>query len=213
MNLRSMRRGLLCLLLLVVGWQALATSVIPMNLADLVQRSQRVFEGTCIKISYGTVKDVAGTTDIPVVHYTFQVRDDLKGVAAQTLILSHLDRFQDGRTFFVKPEMLGLPSYQIGAHYLLFLNQNTGNGLCAPMGMIQGVFEIDDHSAKNLAGNAHILEGMHEALANTAYANLGNRPLAAKDGQSGLPLDELKALVRDLMSGKVSAPSLQELRQ
>ena len=212
MKFSTSRRYLVCLLLLVGGLQALATSVVPMNLVDLTARSSRIFEGVCTTISHGTVKDVAGTTDIPVVHYTFTIKDNLRGTEGQTITVSHLGTFQDGRHFFMKPEWLGIPNYQVGRSYLLFLNQNSVNGLCAPMGMVQGVFEIKDQQAYNLAGNDHILTGMDEALAKTAYGEL-RAGVAAKNGQGGLPLAQLQNLVRDLMAGRVTAPTREEMAQ
>ena len=190
----------------------MATSLVPMNLADLAHKSRHVFEGKCIKVEVTVVKSSGGKTDIPVVRYTFEVLDGIKGVVGETRTVTQLGRFTDGRDFFIKPEWVQLPKYEVGHTYLLFLTGASSTGLSSPMGMPQGVFDIHEGLARNKAGNDHILQGMASALEKTAYKALVQPAVGVKRSRaSGMEVSQLKSLVRDLLSGKVTAPGRQEV--
>jgi len=200
---------------------ASASSVLPINLVDIADESALIFHGRCIAATHTTVPDKTGRIDIPATSYTFELIDGLKGTASETktVVIKQLGRFQDGRQFFATPEMLSLPEYELGETYLLFINKNGVTGLTSPVGMPQGVFKIDEGKAVNMAGNLHILYGMQSALETAGHASVwreaaaGARP-GKKAGPQGVSVDALKALVRDLLSGRLTAPSRKkELHQ
>ncbi len=207
-------------LALLFALPAMATSILPVNLVDLAKDSERIFEGTCTAIEHTTVLDRTGQLEIPATRYTFKLIDALKGVAVdeKTVTLSQLGKFQDGRQFLATPEMLNLPGYKIGETYLLFIDKKGVTGLASPIGMPQGVFAVKEGVAANFAGNRHILAGMETALTGTAHERVLREAMeeaqpAKKASQAGVAAAALKALVRDLLNGNITAPSRKELMQ
>ena len=217
--LREKRGTWLLGLFMVLGLAPLqAATVLPMNLADLVQRAPRVFEGRCSHIEHVVVKSSDGQADIPSVRYTFEVLDTLKGTETKTIVISQLGRFQDGRNFFANPDHIGVPTFRVGGNYVLFMGPNGPTGLCAPIGLRQGVFDVDENQVRNRAGNGYILEGMESALSVDRYREFVTKPAAPKTGvlktpEKAFDLNLFKSLVRDLIQGAVKAPTRQELNK
>ncbi|MDJ0842316.1 MAG: hypothetical protein QNK37_37790 [Acidobacteriota bacterium] len=204
--------------LLIIGLSGLflplfAGSIEPLNLKDITERADRIFEGRCVGVEHTVVKSRKGM-DIPAVTYTFQILDGLKGKVSERVTVSHLGSFQDGRPFLVNADKLGIQKYKEGNTYLLFLNRDSYHGLSATLGLPQGVFEVKEGRARNRAGNRFILTGLDKAVVGTPYAAWlapgGNRAGKTADSE-GIPADGLKSLVRDLISGKVKAPSRKEV--
>ncbi len=119
-----------------------------LNLVDITQTSQRIFEGRCIKVEHTSVKSRGGKLWIPAVRYTFEVLDGIKGISTKTLHIQQLGHALDGSDFFLKPESLGLPTFNAGQTYLLFMNEDGSTGLTSPTGMVQGVFDVARGSAR-----------------------------------------------------------------
>ena len=115
----------------------------------------------------------------------------------------------------VNPDMVGVPRYEVGKTYILFFGRNSRTtGLTTPVGLNQGVFDVHNDGVRNRAGNGHILTAMESSLQQHGYGKLTTRALA-----KGAPTDRsmekamFKALVRDLVNGKIKAPSLKEQRR
>lgn len=209
-------RGLGCVFVLTVFAVSptFAARLELLNLVDLTQTSHRIFEGRCIKVEHTSVKSRGGGLWIPAVRYTFEILDGIKGVSSPTIQIQQLGHALDGKDFFLKPESLGLPTFNAGQTYLLFMNENGSTGLTSPIGMVQGVFDVAKGLAKNQLGNAHILFGMEEALKTSGYGSLwvrGQIRPSRNFWDDGLELNLFKGLVRELMSGDLKAPSRKEL--
>lgn len=201
------------LLALALAPQAAATKIAPMNLVDLVERSARIFEGRVIAINHGTVKSSDGKYDYPVVRYTFEVLDDLRGAGAKTVILSQMGFFQDGRRTRFNPDQIGIPKYELGKQYVLFMGREGSTGLCSPIGFHLGMFDVAEGKAYHRVDNRFVMNGMDKALKGTAHEALTN-PVILKNGQAdGLDVVGLKALIRDLMTGAIKAPRWEETKK
>jgi hypothetical protein len=127
--------------MVVLGMQAggWATQILPQTSDDLAQKADLIFVGTCLT---RTVKEG------PPVHteYTFKIETPVKGT------------LQPGETFTVRqwgnlpgaaastgiagPRLLGMPSYEPGQSYMLFLGPQSQSGFRAPVGLGQGVFHV-----------------------------------------------------------------------
>lgn len=195
---------------------SMATSVVPMNIVDLVQRASRVFEGRCTAIAHETVQTQDGT-EMPIVRYTFDVVDGLYGVSTKQISISHLGKFQDGRRFFADPDFLGVPKYQMGQSYILFVNHDSGTtGLSVPIGFQQGVFFVQGELAVSGSDEEQLMKGLDQALTGTNYQSLlpqEQKTLKATVFERGMDKNTFKALVRDLIAGNIKAPSLAEVQQ
>jgi len=206
MNQKSTR----FLFLFLAFLPASATSVQSFNLKDITDWADRIFEGRCTGIEHIVVQTRDGS-DLPAVRYTFTVLDGLKGEQKQTMTLSQLGHFQDGRTSLLDPDQLGVPKYQVGETYLLFVNRVSYHGLSVPIGLAQGVFDVTEGQARNRAGNRHILTGFEKPLAGTPLESWVDPSRKGKAlDREGLPVAQLKTLVRDLLTGRVKAPTRKE---
>lgn len=201
------------LLLLAVIPQVSATKIAPMNLVDLVERSARIFEGRVTAINHTTVKSSDGKWDYPVVNYTFEVLDDLRGIGSKTVILSQMGHFQDGRRTRFDPDQIGIPRYELGKQYVLFMGRNGRTGLCSPIGFHLGMFDVLAGKAFHRVDNRFVMNGMGPALKGTSHERL-TKPVVLKNGQAdGMDVTGLKALIRDLITGSVKAPKWEEIKK
>ena len=201
----------------------LATRVIPLNLTDLSKEAERIFEGECIALERTTVMDREGKVEIPAVRYTFKVLDAIKGVAGETLIISQLGQSWKKDQFQVNADLMSVPRYEVGKTYILFMNKNFGTGLTTPIGLDQGVFDVRAGFAKGRVGLSETFFAMEAALKQAGYAGLlPSQEGAAEEGAArgnlqkngaykGLETVRFKALVREMVAGKIQAPSRKEM--
>ena len=206
--MRKTRTALLAGLLICAGaYQAWCASVLPVNLVDLVEIAPRVFEGQCVQIEHAVVKSSDGEVDIPVARYTFEVNDPIRGISDKKVTITQLGKFQDGRRFWANPDMIGVPTYKVGDRYVLFMTPEGKTGLSSPVGMAQGAFLIENRRAKSMSPKSYVFKGMQQALDGTPYQKIAQN-------DEGLDLDQFKALIRDMIERKITAPSLiREVRK
>lgn len=199
----------LCLLGLALAPLS-ATTVAALNVADLSQTATHIFEGRCLKVETLTIKDSSGKVDLPAVQYTFEVLDSLKGDQPQTFVFQQLGNAVAGRHFPISADKIGIPKYNQGETYLIFLGGTGKSGLRLPVGLAQGLFHIREQQAFNGFSNAHIFAEMDQSAKQGAHAALIQAalttPLPSSGKQAvGIGVDALKAMVRDLVDGSFVA--------
>ena len=118
-----------------------ATTLRPMNLQEIVQRSSRIFTGECLSASEGV--DSRG---IPYSLYTFRILEQVKGrFEGVTVTIKQFGiRSRSGRSSMGGrlTRIDGMPDYLPGATYTLFLNNESRLGFSAPIGLLQGAFRV-----------------------------------------------------------------------
>jgi hypothetical protein len=167
-----------------------ATTVKHFDLTQMTSSAARVFRGTVMDVNPGTVR--VGGGELPTTTYRIKVVESFKGdfktakgvaYAEITMIgsikadsdkggLRHFSLFRD------------MPRLERGQDYLLFLTADSKVALTSPVGLAQGLFDIDT------------------ALPEEPTANrLMNSGLAA--GVKGpVPYDQLAARVRDIVAAQ-----------
>jgi len=152
-----MQRNLLLLgsfiftLLLVT--HADAVMVTPFNVEELTKRADKVFVGTCTKVSHGVT--VQG---LPMVEVTFAVTEAVKGDVGTTVTFQQIDPqgqrptvaapapgeqvSENPQGVFSAAAIAGLPRYTPGEEALLFLAAPGRFGLTAPIGLAQGKLPV-----------------------------------------------------------------------
>jgi hypothetical protein len=121
------------------------------NLQDLVQRATTVFVGTCVSVSPGVTRfDDVG--QLGYTEYTFMVHDWIKGTQGQAGVIvfrqpRHLSERIRGADLSLSlrtsgDALLRPAAYVAGNEYLLFLHAANKWGLTAPVGSVQGAFQI-----------------------------------------------------------------------
>lgn len=167
-----------------------ATSVLQMNLAQMIDRSEKVFVGTVVDISESRI--AVGGGEVPAVTYSFRVGDSfkgdfevVKGVKVTTVtMLGSMKHVKSG-----KHPIVDFPLLRRGEEYLLMVGEAGPVGLTTTVGLGQGNFSLSgedgDKVALNAARNVGLFTGMSVPFA---------------DGVA-VPYPELAALIRDIVGG------------
>jgi hypothetical protein len=151
--------GILLSFGLLVPTSLHATTVRVTNLQDLLQSSQRIFVGTCI-----SVEDDA-TGSIPFTVYTFEVLEKIKGVSVDTITIRQFGLSKPiavGNGLVRTMTIQGMPTYESGKEYLLFLVGESPIGLSSPVGLAQGVFRYRHEGFVNALDNRNLARGLPE---------------------------------------------------
>lgn len=128
-----MKRVTLFLLTIIIGQffspLAFGLSVKSLNLNQLVGFSDRIFRGKLVDTQVADDRDESGML---VKYYSFDVDECIKGICGKSITIKQ-----------VANPRLGLPDYEKGATYLLFLPPDSERtGLVAPVGVWQGQYEL-----------------------------------------------------------------------
>jgi hypothetical protein len=146
-----------------------AATVMQMNLAELVQRADRIYRGTVVSATSGTV--AVGGGQLPVITYRLQVDDvirgeveTMKGVRLTELkMLGKVSSVRRGslRSASPLPEM---PQLAVGETYLVLTTRPSAIGLSTTVGLGQGLFRIagvgKDEIAINQLNNSGLFRDM-----------------------------------------------------
>lgn len=152
-----------------------AYRTILMNLEDLATRAPRIVAGLCTSRNKGKV--VVGTNggNLAYTEYTFRVTDVIKGKVGDPLIIRQVNLGRkpmseaqgSEETTALQPvprNPLPLPDYQPGQEVFLFLTEDSKLGLTSPLGIQQGVFDIETARGEKLVSsrvsNTTLLRGI-----------------------------------------------------
>jgi hypothetical protein len=159
---RSIRIASAWILALAVGLIHTAsvegTSIVKMNLSEMVNRSGRIIVGTCIAIEEKTVQSQNGG-EISYTNYTFSVAKSIKGDAGATMEVRQFLYPSANSSGRVHTKIVGMPTYELNHEYLLILTAESKLGLSAPVGLPQGYFKVSN--AKT--GGKEVVNGMNNA--------------------------------------------------
>src|SRR2546426_826755 len=133
--------GVLCPLVLCSASPALGMSYpVPLDLTALASKAQRIVVGRVVSRAGG--HDPLG---LPATVYRLRVERVLKGRAAHRLTIKQIGvpgPLQDPATGVVTFPIDGMPVYEPGRRYLLFLNGTSDVGFTSPVGLAMGAFEV-----------------------------------------------------------------------
>ena len=148
------------------------TTVRPMNLEEMVQNSGAIFLGECTGAQSG--RDDRG---LPSTTYTFRVLKSVRGAAGKTVTIKQFGLkdidLRSSQVFQVP----GMPAYEPGRRYLLFLTQESSHGFCAPVGLMQGALRVFEQPGRatlavNSVGNANLFRGLQDRSDLQRHASL-----------------------------------------
>ena len=95
----------------------------------------------------------------------------------------------------VAPLRLGIPEYKVGDELVLFLTKESDLGLCAPVGLLQGVFRVARAGRKAEVRNELRNERLFESVTEEAFEGLAPEELpAALKGRQAISLDHFLKL-------------------
>ncbi len=171
-----------------------ATSLRGVSLDEMVARADVIFIGTAVQQTTASRPGPLGP--LTVDQWTFQVAEVLKAKEA------YAAKLKAGAPFVFAQARHGVPYALDGKEYCLYLI-DLGNGLWAPVGMIQGVFEIiinadGTKAVKNRLNNQLLFRGSTLQSASVAK---GARP-SLEAGSGAIPLSAFKELVQTLKDSR-----------
>ena len=153
-----------------------ATTVLRLNLEQMVSRAGNIFRATVLDVRGGSIEFGGGK--LPTTTYTLRVDESFKGTfdkpgaTVQITVVGSIKRdpviVGNHERFSVLPDV---PRLDIGSDYLLLTTTPSSAGLSTTVGLGQGAFSIFTSNRQELAlnavGNANI--GHQGAI---AYAQL-----------------------------------------
>lgn len=182
-----------------------ASTVMQLNLGEMVQRADRIFRGTVLSVGAESVS--AGGGQLPVAVYRLRVDEafrgefpDVKGVRIaeiRTLGKAAAIRIGTVRSAVVLPRM---PELEVGRSYLVLGTRPSAIGLSTTVGLGQGLFHIsstgkEDEAAVNEVNNAGLFRGMAAPPARIVRQAVE----AAGAGSGAIAYAELATRIRGLV--------------
>lgn len=142
----------------VMVWMAAsshAQMVLQLNLEQLTALSERVFVGKCI-----SVKDMQDEGGRLVQEVTFNVDETLKGPASEQVTFRQLASASSVPQVVSRPGTMtiqglfqSLPTYVVGEETVVFLSAESRLGLTAPVGLLQGKFNVESKADSKVVVN------------------------------------------------------------
>jgi hypothetical protein len=181
-----------------------ASTVMQLNLGEMVQRADRIYRGTVLTVRTGTVE--AGGGQLPIAIYRLRVDEafrgefpEVKGLRiAEIRTLGKLAPARSGalRSAVVLPQM---PTLETGGTYLVLTTRPSAIGLSTTVGLGQGCFRIvqvgKEEQAINEANNSGLLRDMPAPAARAAA-----RTAAASADTGAIAYADLAGRIRGLMA-------------
>ena len=171
-----------------------ATTVKHFDLGHMTASAARVFRGTVTDVRPGAVK--VGGGELATTIYRIRVTETFKGEFATFKDVTYADVEMIGS---IKAETEGngvrhfsafrdMPRLDPGREYMLFLTAESSIALSSPVGLAQGLFEIDTSIPSQPTAN-----------------RLNNAGLAADIAKGPLPYAELAERVRTIIATQEGA--------
>ncbi|MGZ5037440.1 MAG: hypothetical protein ACXWG1_13140 [Usitatibacter sp.] len=184
-----------CLLGLALAGPAAATSVLPLYLDEIVDQASVAFQGTCV--ANRTARDP--DTGMIVTYTTFQVQDALKGAVGATHTIKQIggELPAEGVGFRIH----SVPTFTVGESYVVFLAGASSLGFSSPMGLGQGRFSIIAGDGGLEVSNGRDFKELTARMGSENMTKSARSALAAPGAVSHIPLEDLKSLVRQHLSG------------
>lgn len=145
------------LALIFVASSSLSTEVAHRNIRQLCDLSQRIFIGKCISAT----ESFAPGSGLPAyTEYTFQVIQSIKGNLGSAITFRQFGlrgprRISEDLAYAGR--IPGMPIYEEGKEYALFLIGDSRLGLTSPVGLFQGAFLV----IEDAHGNRMLVNGIN----------------------------------------------------
>lgn len=183
-----------CLLCFLSALPARATSVLPLYLDQIIDGAAIAFQGSCI--GNRVERDIQ--SGMIVTYTTFQVQDVLKGQVAPVHTIKQIGgRLAAAAGSIEVRQFEGVPQFEVGESYVVFLYGVSAAGFSSPVGLAQGKFDVLPGPAGQQVSNGRDFK---EMTANRPALRLPQSAQTRLDRSQGqvdrLGLDEFKQFVR-----------------
>lgn len=182
------------------GAPGFAASVLPVGLDKLQSGAETIFYGECLSQQ----SDMDPSLRLPVTYANFRVLESLKGQPGEIVTIKQLGgTLANGGQELVVP---GVPKFEPGKQYILFLPRRSELGFASPVALDQGRFSIreDERGSRQVGNGRDFKELVADLPANRIPARVNDRLKPAADGANAqkpkpeLPLDDFLSLLRSI---------------
>ena len=169
---------------------ALATSVLPLDLGQVIDQAAVAFQGTVTDVRTG----LDPQTGMLVTMTTFRVDDVLKGDVPSSYTVKQIggEDAATGRRF----KALGVPTFSRGQTYVLFMAGVSSAGFSSPIGLSQGRFQVTDGEAGPEVENGRDFREMTANLPSLQLPAQASAKAAADKPVHRVGLADFKAMIR-----------------
>ena len=187
-------------LCVVAGPESKASTVMQLNLDQMVGRADRIYRGTVLSVSSSTV--AAGGGQLPVTIYRLKVEESFRGhfvmekgvrIAEFRTLGKHVPVESGALRSAV--ELPRMPELAVGQSYVVLATRPSAIGLSTTVGLGQGVFKIlrvgKEEQAVNETNNSGLLDATTRGT-----SRLGRAAAAA----GPLPYADLASRIRGLVA-------------
>jgi len=151
-----------------------ATSLLPISLQQLSTRASVIIYAEVI--SNETKKDAQSGH---IATFTeFKIIDLIKGDAGSTHTIKQLGGYD--KTSNTRVHIHGVPAFQTGKQYVVFLPEESSLGFCSPLGLHQGSFPVFTNNLEKIVSNGRRLTGQHVVKTAEQRINAVQVPLAVR---------------------------------
>jgi hypothetical protein len=186
-------------LILLAFWagSAQASQIVLINM-DQMMNAPVIFTGKCVGAEAKALE--TGGRTLPVTTYTFEVTDSIKGDVPATFSFTHLGASRADSARLGLGYVPGMPHFEVGKEYTVFLTSETKLGLRGVMNLGAGKFNMvkgSDGKAQvvNDYGNKGLFRGAEKSSSMTKAMSAGG----VKPGAAGpVDYDGFVRMVRDL---------------
>ncbi len=156
---------------------ASATSLVPINLQQLSMRASLIFYAEVLN---NNVKKDEQSGRIAT-FTEFKIIDSIKGNAGSTHTIKQIGGrlASTGTTLRIH----GVPEFQPGNNYVVFLPKKSSLGFCSPLGLHQGSFTVSTVNGEQIVSNGRSLVVQPQQNSNTIQIPLAvdaNKPTYAR---------------------------------
>jgi hypothetical protein len=190
-----------CSLALVIG-SASASMVLPLGLDRLHGDAKVVFLGECLSNSV----EMDQQSGRVVTYTTFQVLETYKGNIGSSYTIKQIGGNLPGANLNVR--MPGVPQFEVGQRYVVFLPPASRLGFSSPVGLSQGKFTVKtDATGVQVVSNGRDVGDLMENMAQSKIPNrvadklraMPDRTVPANSkARAEMDLDDLRSVLRGM---------------
>jgi hypothetical protein len=193
-----MSRNFLCALVwlsCLIALPSAALSVRPLQLDEVIDQASTAFEGTCI----GTETGRDPQTGEIVTFTTFRIDEVLKGTVGATLRIKQIggEVAEEG----IRNVIPGVPRFNVGDSYVVFMPQASAAGFSSPIGLEQGRYHIQLGEQGRQVGNGRDFKELTQRISAATLSQSAGASLQRTGPVLKLGLEEFKDIVRRRAGG------------
>jgi len=192
--------SLICLLAL--GASASAATVLPLGLERLHGDAQNIFLGECLSNAVELDKQSGRVAT----YTTFEVLETFKGKPARSHTIKQVGGNLPEANLNVR--IPGVPQFEVGKRYVVFLPPASNLGFATPVGLSQGMFTVktDDQGAQMVSNGRDVGELMENMAQSKMPGRIADKLRAMPDkelpanakARAEMRLDDLRSILRGM---------------